>query len=248
MHPKSVESSNRKRRNSQSIDPVQLGVRVPPNCRDQVRCLTHPVQHRPERAGRSRRCNPSRVPMHRRQWLRAGAQEYQRSFKRSLASPTRAWPPPYSINWSEQADWMKHLPTRLQRMVLFVLGCGARDDNVCMLKWAWDRKVPRLDRSVLMVSRTSRRCPYRPVHTMNNSAFLCARRTARLDRARGHDLRHAFGQRLRDAGVAEEDRHCSWATPSMACPSTTSPPRSRVSWRRSTRCRRCATGPPCRGW
>ena len=48
--------------------------------------------------------------------------------------------------------------------------------------------------------------PYRPVHTMNNTAFQNARRVAKLERARVHDLRHTFGQRLREAGVSEEDR------------------------------------------
>lgn len=41
---------------------------------------------------------------------------------------------------------------------------------------------------------------------MNNTAFQTARRKAGLDRLRVHDLRHTFGQRLRDAGVSEEDR------------------------------------------
>jgi integrase len=48
--------------------------------------------------------------------------------------------------------------------------------------------------------------PYRPVHTMNKTAFQYARRTAKFERARVHDLRHTFGQRLREAGVTEEDR------------------------------------------
>ena len=48
--------------------------------------------------------------------------------------------------------------------------------------------------------------PYRPVRTMNNTAFQTARRKAGLDRLRVHDLRHTFGQRLSDAGVSEEDR------------------------------------------
>lgn len=48
--------------------------------------------------------------------------------------------------------------------------------------------------------------PYRPVHTMNNTAFQTARRKTGLDRLRVHDLRHTFGQRLRNAGVSEEDR------------------------------------------
>ena len=48
--------------------------------------------------------------------------------------------------------------------------------------------------------------PYQPVQTMNNTAFQNARRAAKLERARVHDLRHTFGQRLREAGVTEEDR------------------------------------------
>ena len=48
--------------------------------------------------------------------------------------------------------------------------------------------------------------PYRPVNTMNNTAFQTGRRKAGLERVRVHDLRHTFGQRLRDAGVSPEDR------------------------------------------
>ncbi|MGH8596676.1 MAG: tyrosine-type recombinase/integrase [Gammaproteobacteria bacterium] len=47
---------------------------------------------------------------------------------------------------------------------------------------------------------------YRPIETMNNSAFQTARRAANLERVRVHDLRHTFGMRLRAAGVSEEDR------------------------------------------
>ena len=158
--------------------------------------------------------------------------------------------PPYPINWSEQAELMKHLPAHLQRMVLFTLNSGARDDNVCALRWAWERKVPELDSSVFVVpaaefkgkrahvlvlndvaSKIIEECrgthdefvfvwrrervknfdeepamKYSRVHTMNNTAFQNARRAAKLERVRVHDLRHTFGQRLRDAGVSEEDR------------------------------------------
>jgi len=48
--------------------------------------------------------------------------------------------------------------------------------------------------------------PYRPIHTMNNTAFQNGRPAAKLEKVRVHDLRHTFGQRLRDAGVSEEDR------------------------------------------
>jgi integrase len=157
---------------------------------------------------------------------------------------------PYPITWSEQAELMKYLPVHLQRMVLFDLNCGARDDNVCRLRWDWERPVPELQRSVFVIPASEfkgqrphvlilndvawsivEKCrgqhdehvfvwrrervknvedepvmPYRPIHTMNNTAFQNARRAAKLDKLRVHDLRHTFGQRLRDAGVSEEDR------------------------------------------
>ena len=48
--------------------------------------------------------------------------------------------------------------------------------------------------------------PYRRIETLNNTAWQTARSAIGLPRLRVHDLRHTFGQRLRDAGVTEEDR------------------------------------------
>ena len=47
---------------------------------------------------------------------------------------------------------------------------------------------------------------HRRVETQNNSAFQKAREAVGLAKVRVHDLRHTYGQRLRDAGVSEEDR------------------------------------------
>ena len=47
---------------------------------------------------------------------------------------------------------------------------------------------------------------HRRVVTQNNSAFQKARDDVGLSQVRVHDLRHTYGQRLRDAGVSEEDR------------------------------------------
>jgi integrase len=44
------------------------------------------------------------------------------------------------------------------------------------------------------------------IETINNSARQKARARARLEQVRVNDLRHTFGQRLRDAGVSGEDR------------------------------------------
>ena len=47
---------------------------------------------------------------------------------------------------------------------------------------------------------------YDRIDTMNNTGFQAARRAAGLAGVRIHDLRHTFGQRLREAGVEAEDR------------------------------------------
>ena len=157
---------------------------------------------------------------------------------------------PYPITWQEQASLMRRLPEHLQHMVLFDLNTGARDANVCRLRWEWERPVPELGRSVFVIPpaefKTNRthvlilndvawkvvqscrgmhpqfvfvyrrervknhhlapEMAYRPIATMNNTGFQNARAGAGLERMRVHDLRHTFAQRLREAGVPEEDR------------------------------------------
>ena len=46
---------------------------------------------------------------------------------------------------------------------------------------------------------------HRRVETQNNPAFQNARPDVGLIQVRVYDLRHTYGQRLRDAGVSEED-------------------------------------------
>lgn len=157
---------------------------------------------------------------------------------------------PYPISWAEQAKLLEPLPAHLQRMVLFAVNTGARDDNICRLRWAWEKPVPELGRSVFLIPaaefkskrphvlilndvawRIVEECRGRhpefvfvwrrervkhldrapamewsPVDTINNTGFQNARIAAGLPKVRVHDLRHTFGQRLRDAGVSEEDR------------------------------------------
>ncbi len=44
------------------------------------------------------------------------------------------------------------------------------------------------------------------VSRMHNRAWMEARKAAGLPDLRGHDLKHTFGRRLREAGVSFEDR------------------------------------------
>lgn len=150
---------------------------------------------------------------------------------------------PYPITWAEQTTLLMRLPGHLQETVEFALNTGARDENVCGLRWAWETPVPDLGRSVFIIppqfykagrahvlvlndvaaSIIERRrgkhsdfvFTYTPagkdaeprrIGTQNNSGFQKARAEVGLQQMRVHDLRHTYGQRLRQAGVTEEDR------------------------------------------
>ena len=63
--------------------------------------------------------------------------------------------------------------------------------------------------------------PYDRIDTMNNTGYQTARAAAGLAGVRIHDLRHTFGQRLREAGVPQEDRALFLAMPWKAWLSTT---------------------------
>jgi len=58
---------------------------------------------------------------------------------------------PRPISWTEQRLLMPLLPSHLQRMVLFDLNTGARDDVVCNLRWEWEVFVKELECSVFIV-------------------------------------------------------------------------------------------------
>lgn len=157
---------------------------------------------------------------------------------------------PRPMSWAEQGKLLPALPTHLQRMVEFAVNTGARDENVCGLRWDWEVPVPEVGRSVFVVPGAefkSKRdhvlilndvawkiveeqrglhaefvfvyrrervtnvdeepvMKYRRVGTMNNTGFQNARVAVGLKGVRVHDFRHTYAQRLRDAGVAAEDR------------------------------------------
>ena len=75
-------------------------------------------------------------------------------------------------------------------------GCRGQHDEFVFV-WRRERVKRQTEAPVM---------EYRRIETMNNSGFQNARCAAGLDSVRVHDLRHTFGQRLRDAGVSGEDR------------------------------------------
>jgi len=143
---------------------------------------------------------------------------------------------PYPITWAEQDRLFSRLPAHLQRMALFAVNTGLRDNNVCGLEWPWEVPLPELGRSVFVIPAESfkTKCdhvvilndaawsivqaqrgldpiwvfPFRGhrIDSMNNTGWQCARKAVGLEQMRVHDLRHTFACRLRAAGVTAEDR------------------------------------------
>lgn len=52
---------------------------------------------------------------------------------------------PYPLGWDEQALLLPQLAPHLQRMALFGINTGARQEEICGLKWIWEQRVPELD-------------------------------------------------------------------------------------------------------
>ena len=143
---------------------------------------------------------------------------------------------PYPLSWDEQARLFQELPPHLERMALFKVNTGTREQEACQLRWEWEVPVPELGRSVFVIPRKwvknredrivvlndvawnvineLRRIHQESVFTykghalsvMNNTAWKSARKRAGLTQVRIHDLKHTFGRRLRAAGVSLETR------------------------------------------
>jgi len=59
--------------------------------------------------------------------------------------------PPYPISWEEQVLLMQELPAHLERMALFKVNTGTREQEVCKLRWNWEVRVPEIEASVFIV-------------------------------------------------------------------------------------------------
>ncbi len=57
----------------------------------------------------------------------------------------------YSLSWDEQDRLFPLLSARLQRMCLFKVNTGTREQEVCQLRWEWEHAVPELDITVFIV-------------------------------------------------------------------------------------------------
>jgi integrase len=78
---------------------------------------------------------------------------------------------PYPITWQEQDRLFPMLPDHLQRMVLFAVNTGLRDNNVCGLAWEWEVFVPEIERSVFVVPNYAFKSRRPHVVILNDAAW-----------------------------------------------------------------------------
>ncbi|MBI1194988.1 MAG: tyrosine-type recombinase/integrase [Gammaproteobacteria bacterium] len=57
----------------------------------------------------------------------------------------------YPLDFVEQRRLLMALPAHLERMALYKVNTGVREQDVCGLKWDWEVKVPELDTFVFIV-------------------------------------------------------------------------------------------------
>ncbi len=58
---------------------------------------------------------------------------------------------PYPLNWDEQHILFNELPSHLEKMALFAVNTGCRDQEVCQLRWEWEIKIPELPHILVFI-------------------------------------------------------------------------------------------------
>jgi integrase len=58
---------------------------------------------------------------------------------------------PYPLSWDEQKFLIPELAELLARMSLFKVNTGAREQEVCKLRWDWEVNIPELHTSIFVV-------------------------------------------------------------------------------------------------
>lgn len=148
-----------------------------------------------------------------------------------------------SLTVSQAKALLAELPEHQREVVLFALATGLRQSNVLKLEWrqvnleqrhawidGWQSKnrrpisVPLNAAAISVLQRQIGKHPDRvftfrgkPLNTANTRAWQAARRRARIEDFRWHDLRHTWATWQRQAGTPthELQRLGGWRTGSM---------------------------------
>lgn len=58
---------------------------------------------------------------------------------------------PYPLNWDEQHRLFDELPSHLEKMALFAVNTGCRDQEICELRWEWEIKIPEMSHIMVFI-------------------------------------------------------------------------------------------------
>lgn len=58
---------------------------------------------------------------------------------------------PYPLNWDEQIKLFNELPAHLEKMALFAVNTGCRDQEICQLRWEWEINIPELPHILVFI-------------------------------------------------------------------------------------------------
>jgi integrase len=100
-----------------------------------------------------------------------------------------------TLTWNEQDRLFPRLPAQLAGMVLFAVNTGARESNVCRLEWAWEVKVPEVERSVFVIPPESFKSKRAHVVILNDAAWSI------IEEQRGKDPIWVFPHRGKPVGT-----------------------------------------------
>lgn len=78
---------------------------------------------------------------------------------------------PHPMSWEEQDTLLPELPQHLQAMTLFGVNSGLRDENICGLRWEWERHLPEVGRSVFIVPSAEYKTAVAHVAILNDAAW-----------------------------------------------------------------------------
>ncbi len=65
--------------------------------------------------------------------------------------PVKDARPPLPLSWAEQSRLLEVLPLHLNQMARFKVNTGCREQEVCQLRWEWEKYVPSLRTSVFII-------------------------------------------------------------------------------------------------
>lgn len=99
---------------------------------------------------------------------------------------------PYPLSWEEQDVLLPEQPLHLQKMTLFGVNTGLRDDNICGLRWKWEVPIPEVKRSVFIIRDDEYKTDVSHVLILNDAAWSII-----------EQQREKRAQRLEEVGIKE---------------------------------------------